>query len=770
TNNASLSFETEWKPAVGVVRNLLNRKNVSKAEWHDLFTTNNRITSWVDDGPARLLRELEKEIQYHVSAAAKRIHGHNDEMSLLQSYIAEWENYAVLAKHLPLPFNFLERTQQKNLYGTARSTKKEDSLQIVRNAMLDSWYRIVFKKISERLLSAAMKLIERERNGESVDTRIIVGVRESFVDLDVENVTVRTDQNGKLDSLQMYEIFFERSYLTGTEHFYKSRTAQVLEANGILSYMAYADEKLAEEEARARRYLDLTLPDSVERLVDKCVNVLVIEYQEQLLNEGPALIKNRETKRLKMLYRLINKTPDGIQTLLEALGSHIRTEGLHAMHANAEHILTDSEKYVDQLLTMYRSFSNLVQDAFCNDPRFLTVRDQAFQDVVNNTDVFRLELTGAKGKNQRQVNVESKCPELLANYCDLLLRKSQLTKRLTSDEIDEKLNDVLLVLKYVNNKDVFMRYHKTHVSRRLILELVADQEKEENLVNKFREAGMPADYVNKLFRMLQDIEVNKDLNLSFKKSIGANNNYRTMADYINIKILNAGAWSRSREKAKVSLPRELEEIVPEVEDFYKKQHSGRKLTWVHSWSTGTITFANKMGKYDLEVTTFQMAVLFCWNDRPLERVSYETMKLATELTDADLNRTLLSLVAYPKTKQQILLTDCDPINPKNFTDSTLFWVNQDFSVVKNDKPQPRGKLNLIGRLQMNPEPSANEEHEDIIRLREFRVQEAITELVEMLKHMFLPSRKLIKEQTEWLIEQHFLARHTDDINTFVYVT
>lgn len=40
---------------------------------------------------------------------------------------------------------------------------------------------------------------------------------------------------------------------------------------------------------------------------------------------------------------------------------------------------------------------------------------------------------------------------------------------------------------------------------------------------------MPADYVNKLFRMLQDIEVNKDLNMSFKKSIGTNNNYRNMA-------------------------------------------------------------------------------------------------------------------------------------------------------------------------------------------------------------------------------------------------
>lgn len=40
---------------------------------------------------------------------------------------------------------------------------------------------------------------------------------------------------------------------------------------------------------------------------------------------------------------------------------------------------------------------------------------------------------------------------------------------------------------------------------------------------------MPAEYINKLFRMLQDIEVNKDLNLKFKKFIGSNNNERNMS-------------------------------------------------------------------------------------------------------------------------------------------------------------------------------------------------------------------------------------------------
>lgn len=38
---------------------------------------------------------------------------------------------------------------------------------------------------------------------------------------------------------------------------------------------------------------------------------------------------------------------------------------------------------------------------------------------------------------------ESKCPELLANYCDMLLRKTPLSKKLTSEETEGKLKDVV---------------------------------------------------------------------------------------------------------------------------------------------------------------------------------------------------------------------------------------------------------------------------------------------------------------------------------------
>lgn len=44
-----------------------------------------------------------------------------------------------------------------------------------------------------------------------------------------------------------------------------------------------------------------------------------------------------------------------------------------------------------------------------------------------------------------------------------------------------------------------------------------------------------------------------------------------------------------------------------------------------------------------------------------------------------------------------------------------------------------------------------------------------TELVDILKNMFLPSKKMIKEQVEWLIEHKYMKRDEDDINMFVYI-
>ena len=112
-------------------------------------------------------------------------------------------------------------------------------------------------------------------------------------------------------------------------------------------------------------------------------------------------------------------------------------------------------------------------------------------------------------------------------------------------------------------------------------------------------------------------------------------------------------------------------------------------------------------------------------------------------------------------------------------------LNVIFICRKNNRVQRRGKISLIGRLQLSTERSREEDNEGIVQLRILRVQEAIikilkmrkrisnmqlhNELIDILKNMFLPSKKMIKEQIEWLMENKYMRRDDKDINIFVYM-
>lgn len=64
-------------------------------------------------------------------------------------------------------------------------------------------------------------------------------------------------------------------------------------------------------------------------------------------------------------------------------------------------------------------------------------RSQPRRRAINVGPVHRVGL---------KTQPESKCPELLANYCDMLLRKTPLSKKLTSEEIEAKLKEVVRAL------------------------------------------------------------------------------------------------------------------------------------------------------------------------------------------------------------------------------------------------------------------------------------------------------------------------------------
>ncbi|EEC20228.1 cullin, putative, partial [Ixodes scapularis] len=780
---SQLQFDERWPKMRPTILKLLHQDPITRTEWQGLFWDIHAVCLWDERGPSKLYAALQEDILEFISIA-QRVRKPMASGTLLilnhirRTYPGEG-TYLFLMSHFFHTETMLLGESGEEMHASCGCVPTKNEIEDGRCTVGTS--RDAFHKrhggsvrVQGRLQASAMKLVHAERMGEAFDSQLVVGVRESYVNL----------CSNPEDKLQIYRENFERAYIDATRQFYRAQAPQFLEENGVQSYMRYADQKLKEEEQRAAKYLESQPSGSVPALTECCVGVLVTAFRESILAECPGMIRAGETARLQLMFSLMDRVSDGVLPMLRDLEQHIQSQGLADMLASADVITQDSEKYVEQLLDLFERFSLLVKEAFNDDPRFLTARDKAFKQVVNDTSVFRLELPSKQKGVANKTQPESRCPELLANYCDMLLRKTPLSKKLTSDQIEAKLKEVLLVLRYVQNKDVFMRYHKAHLTRRLILDSSADSEKEENMVEWLRvNIALLLTFIRALARMFQDIKVSEDLNQQFKDV--HRNSKGLLADSINIKILNAGAWARGSERVQVSLPLELEDFIPEVEDFYRRKHSGRKLQWYHHMSNGTITFCNQVGKFDLDVTTFQMAVVFAWNQRPYDRISFENLRLATELPDAELRRTLWSLVAFPKLKRQVLLCGFEAKSPKDFEDGTLFWINQEFGVIKNGKVQKRGKVNLIGRLQLSTEKSKEEDNESIVQLRILRTQEAIvkimkmrkritnaqlqTELVEILKNMFLPSKKMIKEQIEWLIEHKYMRRDEENINEFIYM-
>lgn len=146
-----------------------------------------------------------------------------------------------------------------------------------------------------------------------VNCLYFVGVRESYVNL----------CSNSEDRLQIYRDNFEAAYIQSTELFYRLKSPEQLETNGVLAYMKYADAKLREEEARAQRYLEA----GSNAVIQCCVKVLVGNTLPVLLAECASLIQAGETEKLQLMFRLLERVPEGVQPMLDELENHITQAG-----------------------------------------------------------------------------------------------------------------------------------------------------------------------------------------------------------------------------------------------------------------------------------------------------------------------------------------------------------------------------------------------------------------------------------------------------------
>ncbi|KAI9140141.1 Cullin [Paraphysoderma sedebokerense] len=694
---------------------------------------------------ADLYSSLCQYLKRHLTKLKEQLETHMG-VDLLHFYTKEWEKYTKASKYVDHLFRYINRHWVKRALDEGRKNVYD-----IYTLALVSWRDHMFIHVQASVMNAVIKLIEKQRNGETVETSLVKHVVDSFVLLGLD------DQDASKATLDIYIKYFQVPFLENTEVYYKAESEKFLSENSVTEYMKKAESRLSEEESRVEMYLH---PSTRKSLIATCEKVLVSNHRDTLTEEFQTLLLNDKIEDLTRMYSLLSRVPELLEPLRLKLESHIRKAGLGAVdkiadqQENAESQQLEPKVYVDALLAVHKKYADLVNTAFRGEPGFVAALDKACREFVNRNKICK--------------TAASKSPELLARYCDSLLKKS--SKNPEEGELEDLLNSIMVVFKYVEDKDVFQKFYSKMLAKRLVSGTSASEDAEASMISKLKEA-CGYEYTSKLQRMFTDIGVSKDLNDQFRNQLETNHDASELVDF-SIMVLSTASWPLNPATTPFNIPQDLISTYERFQKFYQAKHSGRKLNWCFNHSKGELkaTYAkgSKTG-YTFQVSTFQMAILLPYNNA----LSYTIEELA-QLTALQADILSGSLAILVKAKVLVM----SPADAKVGDAGTKYDLNLDYKSKKI-------RVNLNMPVKSEQKAESEETHKTVEEDRKMLMQAAIvrimktrkvmkhqnliTEVINQLQSRFKPRIPDIKKCIDILLEKEYIERTEGEKDTFSYV-
>ncbi|XP_004347371.1 Cullin 1 [Capsaspora owczarzaki ATCC 30864] len=659
--------------------------------------------------------------------------------TLLRYLNKQWDRYKIASKVLNHLFAYLNR------YWIRREIEENvKNVHEIYKLALVTWRDDLLLPFNKQITAACFRLIERERNGEKIETSLIHDIVDCYVSLGLG------EEDYKKQRLGVYQQYFESGFIEQTTLFYTAESSKFLASNPVTEYLKKIEARLAEEESRVQLYLSI---NSREPLLECCDKILVSNHLETLQAEFPNLLSHNQVDDLARMYTVLSRVANGLDSLRVILEEHVSAQGLSAIESCSETALNDPTQYVTTLLAVHKRYAALVAGPFRGDASFVAALDKACRKFVNTNAVT------AKAKSS------TKSPELLARYCDALLKKG--SKNPDENELEELQQDIMVVFKYIDDKDVFQKFYTKMLAKRLVLGVSSSDDAEESFISKLKQT-CGYEYTAKLHRMFNDIGLSKDLSSKFQEHLVASSTKLNL-DF-SIMVLGSGAWPLQGNTAPFSVPDDLVRALERFTTFYQNQHSGRKLMWLYPQSKGELRTSYGKGatKYTLQASAYQMAILLLFNTN--DSLTVEAIHQATLLPLPLLGSILAVLV-----KAKLLNAE---IEDENFAPTTEVSLNFDF---KSKRLRVNVNLPLKSEQKAEQEDTQKTVEEDrklliqasIVRIMKTRkvLKHALlmNEVIAQLNNRFKPKIPTIKKCIDILLEKEYLERLPDQNDTYSYL-
>jgi len=395
---------------------------------------------------------------------------------------------------------------------------------------------------------------------------------------------------------------------------------------------------------------------------------------------------------------------------------------------------------------MKDKYDNIINVSFSNDKSFLNALNSSFEHFIN---------------------LNNRSPEFISLFVDDKLRKG--VKEANEEDLETVLDKVMMLFRYLQEKDLFEKYYKQHLAKRLLSGKNASDDSERSMLVKLKtECGYQ--FTSKLEGMFNDLKTSEDTTQGFYASTSS----ELLADAptISVQILTTGSWPTQTCNT-CNLPPEIVPISEKFRAYYLGTHNGRRLTWQTNMGHADIkaTFGNG-SKHELNVSTYQMCVLMLFNSSDV--LTYREIEQSTAIPATDLKRCLQSL-ALVKGKQVLRK---EPMS-RDIADDDSFFVNDKFTsklfkvkigTVAAQKETDPEKLETRQRVEEDRKPQIEAAIVRIMKSRRVLDHNSIMmEVTKQLQPRFMPNPVVIMKRIESLIEREFLERDKTDRKMYRYL-
>eukprot|EP00892_Ulva_mutabilis_P012681 jgi/Ulvmu1/9786/UM056_0026.1 len=462
--------------------------------------------------------------------------------------------------------------------------------------------------------------------------------------------------------------------------------------------------------------------------------------------EGSGFVEQLNNDRMPVLRRIysicLRVQPAGPQTIREMLHAHVKAVGQELVQDGEAS--KDAVVFSQRVLDLRRKYATIVSEAFNGDRLFLQAVNHAFESFVN---------------------AFPRSAEYISLYIDQKLRRSLSSA--TDALADSTLNEILQIFRYLQDKDLFERYYKQHLSRRLLNARNTNDDAEHSMLSKLKtECGYQ--FTSKLESMFMDIKTSQETMQSFRAHLREHGT--ELQTEISVQVLTTGSWPASAA-APCTLPAELESCTAAFEEFYKHKHSGRQLQWHPAMGTADLKATIRGKRVMLTVTTYQMVVLMLLNDQP--SISFSDLLRVTQIPKDDLKPALIGLSMV---KGKALLKKSP--SSKEFNEGDVFSFNEKFDSklmkIKFAAAGAQKEVDMSGQTRQKVE----EDRKHIIEAAIVRIMKArrvldynsiVTEVTRQMSGRFVPVATDIKKRIESLIEREFIERDGADRKMYRYL-